>query len=224
MKHAGKARKAAIKLILSALLLAAAGSGLGFLAGLFGIVAPVLLGLWLVFSAFTLFFFRDPTAQVPLGTHLVLSPAHGKIDVIDRTIEPLFMGGECHRLSMFLSVMDVHTQNAPVSGKISFFRHTPGQFLNALKTESAVHNENVLLGFEPREAAGRRIGVRVVAGVLARRIVPFVAGGETVERGERIGLVQFGSRAEIYLPLDFKLKVQLGQHVSGGETVLAAFD
>ena len=82
----------------------------------------------------------------------------------------------------------------------------------------------MLLGFEPKEAPGRKIGVRVIAGVLARRIVPYVEPGDEVERGDRIGLVQFGSRADIYLPLDCKLKVQLGDHVTGGETILADFE
>jgi phosphatidylserine decarboxylase len=228
MKHAGKARKAALKLILISLLLVAVLLAVGLFAAFFGgmmvAITPMLVALWFIFALFTLFFFRDPTPHVPPGTNLVLSPAHGRIDVIDRTNEPLVIGGECQRISMFLSVMDVHVQNAPVSGKIGFYKYTTGQFLNALKTESAVHNENLLLGFELKEAPGRKIAVRVIAGVLARRIVPFVELGDEVERGDRVGLVQFGSRAEVYFPLDFKLKVQLGEHVTGGESVLAVFE
>jgi phosphatidylserine decarboxylase len=188
------------------------------------VISPILIAVWVVFALFTLYFFRDPNARVPAETNVVLSPAHGKVDVIDKTSEPLFMGGECQRISMFLSVMDVHVQNAPIGARIALYKYTMGQFLNALKTESAQHNENLLLGFEPREPGGRKIAVRVVAGVLARRIVPFVELGEEVDRGDRISLVQFGSRAEIYLPLDVKIKVELGAHVTGGESVLAVFE
>ena len=99
-----------------------------------------------------------------------------------------------------------------------------GQFLNALKAESAIYNENVLLGFEASEPQGEKIGVRLIAGVIARRIVPFVQQGEKVNRGDRVSLIQFGSRADVYLPLNAKIKVKLNDHVVGGETVLAVFE
>ena len=152
---------------------------------------------------------------------LVVSPAHGKVDAIDNVNEPLFMGGECQRVSVFLSVFNVHVQNAPVSGKITFFKYSLGQFLNALKSESATHNENVLLGFETTAPPGVKVGVRLIAGVIARRIVPFVQQNEEVNRGDRISLIQFGSRADVYLPLTAKVKVKLGDHVVGGETIMA---
>jgi len=99
-----------------------------------------------------------------------------------------------------------------------------GQFLNALKTESALHNENVLIGFESTDPPGQKIGIRLIAGVIARRIVPFVQQGEEVKRGERISLIQFGSRADIYLPMSAKIRVKMGDHVTGGETILAVFE
>jgi len=185
---------------------------------------PVLIATWILFGVFTLYFFRDPTPTVPAGANLVISPAHGKVDVIDTTTETQFMGGECQRISVFLSVFDVHVQNAPVSGKIAFYKYTTGQFLNALKTESAQYNENVLLGFAASEPAGLRMAVRLIAGVIARRIVPFVQEGEEVARGERISLIQFGSRADIYLPANAKIRVKLGDKVVGGETVLAVVE
>jgi phosphatidylserine decarboxylase len=177
-----------------------------------------------LFAVFTIYFFRDPNPHVPAGTNLVLAPAHGKVDVVGMGMEPNFMGGECQRISIFLSVIDVHVQNAPVSGKVSWFKYTTGQFLNALKAESAVHNENVLLGFEASEPRGQKVGVRLIAGVIARRIVPFVQLGDVVVRGERISLIQFGSRADVYLPLNAKIKVKVDDRVVGGETVLAVFD
>ncbi len=226
MKYSGKARKAAFKLIILTFIAGFVIWALMAFASVIGtiltvVTVPALIILWILFSLFTLYFFRDPNAHAPAGPNLVLSPAHGKVDVIDTVNEPLFMVGECQRVSIFLSVFDVHVQNAPVTGKITFFKYSLGQFLNALKTESAIHNENVLLGFETSEPAGQKVGVRLIAGVIARRIVPFVQQGEEVSRGDRISLIQFGSRADVYLPLTAKIRVKLGDHVVGGETVLA---
>jgi len=229
MKHAGKARTAAFKLILLTLIAGLVFWALIALASLIGtilsaLVIPVAgLAIWLLFAIFTLYFFRDPTPRVPAGANLVVSPAHGKIDVVDTITEPQFMGGECQRISMFLSVFNVHVQYAPVGGKVTLLRYTMGQFLNALKAESAIHNENVLLGFEGSEPPGHKVGVRLIAGVIARRIVPFAQVGEEVARGERISLIQFGSRADVYLPLTAKIHCRLGDKVKGGETVLASF-
>jgi len=228
MKHSGKAAKAAFRLILIALVVLAVILGVGAVALPEGAVKAELAGtsggLWLLFTLFTLYFFRDPEAHVPTGASLVVAPGHGKVDVIGTAKEPEFMGGECQRISIFLSVFDVHVQNAPVSGKVSFFRYTAGQFLNALKAESAKYNENVLVGFEASEPRGRKVGVRLIAGLIARRIVPFVAQGDEVARGDRIGLIQFGSRLDVYLPSEARIKVQPGDHVVGGETVLAVFE
>jgi phosphatidylserine decarboxylase len=232
MKHSGRARKAGLKLLLISLIVLVVVWALGaFTAAAVAIITavavaitPVLMVVWVLFAIFTLYFFRDPTPRVPAGRNLVVAPAHGKVDVIGTGTEPEFMGGECQRVSIFLSVFDVHVQNAPVSGRVAWFKYSIGQFLNALKAESAVHNENVLLGFEASEPRGQKIGVRLIAGVIARRIVPFVQQGEVVVRGDRIGLIQFGSRADVYLPHNAKVQVKLGDHVVGGQTVLAVFD
>ncbi len=227
MIHSGRARGAALRLILLALLLVAVVLAVGLAAAFFGkamlAIAPSLAALWILFALVTLYFFRDPDAAVPEGAGLVVSPAHGKVDAIGTAREPKFMRGECQRISIFLSVIDIHVQNAPVSGQVAFFEYTKGQFINALKAESAEHNENVLLGFESTEAGGRKIGVRLIAGVIARRIVPFVRQGDEVARGDRVSLIQFGSRADVYLPAGAAIKVKLGDHVVGGETVVAAF-
>jgi phosphatidylserine decarboxylase len=183
-----------------------------------------LIAVWVLFTAFTFYFFRDPDPMVPTGPDLVIAPGHGKVDVIDTTTETEFMGGECQRISIFLSVIDVHVQCAPVTGRIAFFRHTPGQYLNAMKTDSAKFNENVLIGLDAAEPRGEKVGVRLIAGLIARRIVPWINQNDTVQRGERISLIQFGSRVEVYLPRRAKIKVNLGDRVIGGETVIAAFD
>lgn len=228
MKHSGKARKAGFKLILLTFIVgfiawALMAFGSMIAAIISWIAVPALLIIWVLFSLFTLYFFRDPSPHVPAGENLIVSPAHGKVDAIDTINEPLFMGGECQRISVFLSVFDVHVQNAPVTGKCAFFKYTLGQFLNALKAESATHNENVLLGFETTAPPGRKMAVRLIAGVIARRIVPYVQQDEEVTRGDRICLIQFGSRADIYLPVTATIKVKLGDRVVGGETIVATF-
>jgi len=229
MKHSGRARKAAFKIVLISLIVGFLIWSLIAFAAVIGtilsaVAIPILLVLWVLFSLFTLYFFRDPNPHVPAGANLVVSPGHGTVDVIDTTNESLFMGGECQRISMFLSIFDVHVQNAPVSGKLTFFKYSIGQFLNALKTESAVYNENLLLGFEAAEPTGQKVGVRLIAGVIARRIVAYVQESEQINRGERISLIQFGSRVDVYLPANAKIRAKLGDHLVGGETVLAVFE
>jgi phosphatidylserine decarboxylase len=184
----------------------------------------VSISLWALFVVFTFYFFRDPDPMVPTGPDLVIAPGHGKVDVIDTTTEAEFMGGECQRVSIFLSVIDIHVQCAPVTGRIAFFKHTPGQYLSAMKTDSARFNESVLIGLDAAEPHGEKVGVRLIAGLIARRIVPWIAQNDTVQRGERISLIQFGSRVEVYLPRRAKIKVKLGDKVIGGETVIASFD
>ena len=224
MKHSGKARKAAFRLILIALIGLLGMAAIDAVVGLGGALGGGAVVLWVLFTAFTFYFFRDPDARVPAGANLVLAPGHGKVDVIGTTTEPAFMGGECQRVSIFLSVFDVHVQNAPVSGKLAYFKYTTGQFLNALKAESAIYNENALLGFEASEPRGQKVGVRLIAGLIARRIVPFARQGDEVARGDRVSLIQFGSRADVYLPRNARIKVQLNDRVVGGETVLAVFE
>jgi phosphatidylserine decarboxylase len=228
MKHSGKASQAGLRLILWTLILLLVICGGGMLAVVLGSliasVAILLLVLWALFALFTLYFFRDPEARVPQTPNAIVAPAHGKVDLIDESEEPIFVGGRCQRISVFLSVIDVHVQRAPVAGRVALVNHTPGQFLSALKAESALLNEQVLIGIESSERPGERIGVRLIAGVLARRIVPWVAENDVVARGERLSLIQFGSRCNLYLPLGARIQVKLGEHVVGGETVMAMRD
>jgi phosphatidylserine decarboxylase len=225
MKHAGIARRAALKLIclpLAALLAAGlAGRLLAWPAWLAAALATLAI-LWLLFAGFTLYFFRDPEPQPPGDPGLAVSPGHGKVDAIEVLEKSPCFAGPCHRISIFLSVIDIHVQNAPVSGKIAGLLHSPGQFLSALKAESALQNENLLIEFSSTETPGEIVGVRLIAGLLARRIVPFVKKEDELRRGERISLIQFGSRCDLYLPLLYKIKVKLGDKVVGGRTVMAA--
>ena len=228
MKHSGKASQAALKLIIAASILLAtilaAGLIAKFLGGIVLALASVLIFVWILFVLFTLYFFRDPNPTVPEGKNLVVAPAHGTIDVIDETSENEFMGGKCKRVSIFLNVFNVHVQQSPIAGRVAFLKHTSGLFINAMKTDSALHNENVLIGFSSTEIATEKIGVRLIAGLIARRIIPWVAVNDTVAAGERISLIQFGSRADLYLPLHYSIRANIGDKTVGGETIIASKD
>lgn len=219
---------AAFKLIAIALVAVVVLLAVSWLAAYIGALIwrlyAALFVIWIGFAAFTLYFFRDPEPMTPTGANLVVSPAHGKVDVIDTVAENEFMGGECKRISIFLSIFNVHVQNAPVTGRVAFFKHTPGQYLSATKSSCAQFNENVFVGIESAEPRNEKIALRLIAGLIARRIVPWISQNDAMQRGERISLIQFGSRVEVYLPMSAKIKVPLGQNVVGGETVLASFD
>jgi phosphatidylserine decarboxylase len=195
----------------------------GLLTRLGGLVLAVAAGAlaWALFAAFTVLFFRDPAPHVPPDADAVVAPAHGRVDCVGETVEPEFLGGPCRRISIFLSVFDVHVQNAPVAGTVLFVRHHSGRFLSALKTESAWHNESVLIGMEYAARPGERLAVRQIAGVIARRVVTWVQPGDSVGRSEQIGLIQFGSRCDLYLPLAWTLTAKPGDKVRGGETIVA---
>jgi phosphatidylserine decarboxylase len=229
VKHSGKALLAALRLVglaAAAVLVLLGGAFLAKWTAYFILhyLPWVLAALWALFTAFTFYFFRDPDPLVPGGPNLVISPAHGKVDVVDTTTEPDYLGGECQRISIFLSVIDIHVQCAPLTGRVAFYKYTTGQFLSALKTESADFNENLFIGIDAAEPRGEKIGVRLIAGLIARRIVPWLKENDTVQRGDRISLIQFGSRVEVYLPRHAKIKVKPGDGVVGGQTVIAAFD
>jgi phosphatidylserine decarboxylase len=225
VKHKGKAARACLEMIFWSLVALLTVTVLGFVAALVGTfvvgLAGLLFGVWVLFALLCLWFFRDPDPQVPLEPDLILAPAHGKVDIIDELTEPEFMGGPCRRVSIFLSLFDVHVQNAPVAGRIALVQPRAGQFLSALRAESALRNENVLLGLESRDRPGERLALRLIAGVLARRIVPWVGVGDEVARGERLSLIRFGSRVDLYLPTQVRLEVKVGDRVRGGETIVA---
>jgi len=226
MKHEGKAQQAAFKIVGASFLLLLAIFAAGFvgkvLGGIIVAAATALLAVWIIFILFTLYFFRDPTPQVPSGRDLIVSPAHGTVDCIDETTVREFGDEKCKRISIFLNVFNVHVQQSPVSGKVTYLKHTSGLFINAMKADSALHNENVLIAFEPSGKPNEKIGIRLIAGLIARRIIPWVGVGDDIAAGERISLIQFGSRVDVYLPVHYKIRAKLGDKTVGGETVLAA--
>lgn len=225
MKHKGKATKACLKIVLAGLvlLLAVLAGGIiaSKLASLIAAIATVLVALWILFTVFTIYFFRDPDPRPPSDPDAIVAPGHGKVDVVDEMVENEFMGGRCRRISMFLSVFDVHVQNAPVAGRVSHVQHRSGQFLNAMRLDSAALNENVLIGFETSHARTPKVGMRLIAGLIARRILPWVSPGDVVSLGERVSLIQFGSRVDLYLPLSATVRVKVGDRVVGGCTIVA---
>ena len=226
MKHSGKPLKAAFRIIFWTLVLLLALFAAGKLATLLGsavvAVSSALIGLWILFVLFTLYFFRDQEPLANQDPKAIVAPGHGKVDVIDETTEADFMGGPCKRISIFLSVFDVHVQRAPLTGKLVYHNYSEGEFLSATRADCGEHNENALLGFVPAQSPEQKVGLRLIAGLIARRINVWAVAGESVTRGERIGLIQFGSRCHVYLPLDAKINVKLGDRVKVGESVIAS--
>lgn len=167
---------------------------------------------------FTLYFFRDPERAIPSGESLVVSPADGKIIGVDSVDHAPFIEGPAKRVSIFLSLFDVHINRAPIDGKVVYRSYNPGDFLPAYAPKASLKNEQNSIGIEKD---GVKILVRQIAGVIARRIVCWKDIGDTVARGERFGLIRFGSRAELFLPIDSTIEARVGQVVKGGSSVIA---
>jgi phosphatidylserine decarboxylase len=193
--------------------------GLGFAAVAVIVWATTrsLLFFWipLVLAAFFLWFFRDPKREIPEAPGLIVSPADGKVTAIEAVRTS---SGRQTRISIFLSVFNVHVNRAPIAGSIQAVHYTRGKFLNAMNPASAVENEQNRV-----ELAGElcTVAFSQIAGLLARRIVFNKCVGDWVHRGERVGLIKFGSRVDVTLPAVCELQVKLGDRVRGGESVLA---
>jgi phosphatidylserine decarboxylase len=168
-------------------------------------------------GAFFAFFFRDPERAIPAGEGLVVSPADGRVMIAGPSDPRWSPAGTWRQITIFLSPMDVHINRTPIAGRVTRIEYRPGKFLPAYK-EDACENELNEIWIEH---GGRTVVVRQVVGVLARRIVCRISEGQTLARGERIGLMKFGSRMDVFLPTDAELLVTVGQQVVAGETVLA---
>jgi phosphatidylserine decarboxylase len=173
-------------------------------------LAPLLL------AVFFLWFFRDPERHIPQGEGLVVSPADGKVTEVLRITTP---EGESLRLSIFLSVFDVHVNRSPIGGLLREVRYQKGEYLNALNPASAERNEQNLAIMQADE--GYTVAFKMIAGLLARRIVFNPAAGTRLERGQRIGMIKFGSRVDVLLPGNAQLQVKRGDRVKGGSSILA---
>jgi phosphatidylserine decarboxylase len=167
---------------------------------------PVLLAI------FFLWFFRDPEREIPTGPGLIVSPGDGKVEEAE-WIETT--AGSRFRVSIFLSVVDVHVNRVPMSGKVTLMEYREGQFMNAMSPESAILNEQTLIVIEDGDTS-----VKQIAGLLARRIVCDLKVGDIVQRGQRMGMIKFGSRVDVLMPADVEMRVKPGDRVQGGRSIL----
>ena len=186
-------------------------------------VAVSFVSMWLslIFLAlffFTIAFFRDPNRPVPAGPNLIVAPADGRVrDIVDLD-EKEILKTKTRRVGIFLSIFDVHTNRAPIDGRIVYRQHHAGLYLDARDPNCSEKNEAMTWAFENSRGA---IVVRQLTGAIARRIVAWANVGDELKKGQRFGMIRFGSRTELYLPLNAEVLVKTGDHVSGGSTVIA---
>ncbi len=196
------------------------GYGISLLLVAVAIVALTHVWWWAVlplgFAVFFLWFFRDPRRVIPAGQGLVVSPADGKVTSVETVMTP---SGERTRISIFLSVFNVHVNRAPVAGTVREVRYQKGAFVNAMDAASADRNEQNICVMEADD--GSEVVFKQIAGLLARRIVFRPKSGDRLARGERVGLIKFGSRTDLLLPARSEVRIAVGAVVKGGSTVLA---
>ena len=200
--------------------------------GIFAAISLVLSWIWsplgwlgLGATVWCYYFFRDPKRSVPQGRGLIVSPADGVVSLIERAVPPPELGAGHEpllRVSVFMSVFNCHVNRAPIAGRLVKMAYRPGKFLNASLDKASEENERNSLLLEM--ADGRHLVVVQIAGLVARRIVPFVTEGQGLRTGERFGLIRFGSRLDVYLPDGVEPLVAVGQTMVAGETVLAELD
>jgi phosphatidylserine decarboxylase len=172
----------------------------------------LLLALWVAY------FFRDPERTGERGPSLVVSPADGKLIMITEVDEPTFIKGRAIRISIFMNVFNVHVNRYPVDGVVKYVHYNKGKFFNAAAEKSSLENEQMSVGID----TGRyRILVRQIAGLIARRIVTYSKVGETVKQGDRMGIIRFGSRVDVFIPVDATLRAKVGDITVAGVTILA---
>lgn len=180
--------------------------------------------LWLLAFVLTLvalwvaYFFRDPERSGARGDRLIIAPADGKVVMVTEVDEPTFVHGRATRVSIFMNVFNVHVNRYPVSGTVRYVHRSPGKFLNAAAEQSSLENEQTSVGLE---SDGQRILVRQIAGLIARRIHTYSREGERVEQGERMGIIRFGSRVDVFVPTAAAVRIEVGQATVAGTTVIA---
>ena len=189
-----------------------------------GIIIFALLHYWILVVTLSLLsvgvvlFFRDPNRERPSDSLAIVSPADGTVDAIEILSHIEALKGPGKRVSIFLSIFDVHINRAPYQGVVETITYHPGQFIDARHEDAALKNENQLWLLDTSYGL---VGVRQIAGLIARRIVKWRKGGDKLETGERLGLIKFGSRTDLYLPPHTEILVRMGQKVKGGSTTIA---
>ena len=183
---------------------------------------PIIMvaGFGWLFSFFIVYFFRDPERSIPNDENVILSPGYGKVVQITEVDENTYLQSKARQVSIFLSVFDVHINRIPISGKVGYFSYIKGKFLQAFRPEASIVNEQTIIGIENHNC---KILFKQIAGILARRIVCNIREGFAVERGKRFGMIKFGSRVDVLMPLDVEIMVTKNQKVKGGETVIGKY-
>ena len=221
--NSGHANRAALRLILwsvaglAGLFLAAwVGSVLGALILSFH---KIFIVLWAVFLMAILYLSRDPDPVEPGDLKAVVSPAHGRVETIEDTVENVFMSGACQRISILVAWTDVQVQNAPAAGTVARCEHRP-----AASVDGIAQPESLWIGLDVVSQPDTKMAVRLVAGTWGRRILPWVRSGDVVARGARLGMMRPAGRVELFLPAALKLLVHPGDEVTGGQSVVAKFE
>ncbi len=189
-----------------------------FLPGM-NVLRNIVTGIVLVFFLLVLQFFRNPSRNTVKNANHIIAPADGKVVVIEEAEEPEYFKGKRMQISIFMSPFNVHVNRMPAAGKISFFKYHPGKYLVAWHPKSSTENERTTVVVKTQ--SGTEVLFRQIAGALARRIKWYVKEGDVLDQGHEFGFIKFGSRVDIYLPLNAKVKVKIDEVTTGGETVIA---
>lgn len=205
-----------------------APEGYPFMAVAWAIVLVLVAGgwwigalIWLPVAVWVVAFFRDPVREGPRGDQFLIAPAGGKVvSVLDSIDEPDFHGQSVVRVAIFMNVFDVHVNRYPARGTVTYRHDNPGRFLNAASEKASLENEQNSIGLE---TPGGKILIRQIAGLVARRIVTDHAGGTDVAQGQRMGIIRFGSRVDLFIPRSAKILVSVGDRTKAGETVVATW-
>lgn len=175
--------------------------------------------VFLLLTLFTVYFFRNPDRTIPQDDNIVVAPADGKVVYVGKVREDRFLHEEVYKVSIFMSVFNVHVNRVPVSGTVIDQFYTKGGFINASLDKASTENEQA--GMLIEDSRKNKFLVVQIAGLIARRIVTYPITGAVLERGQRYGLIRFGSRVDLYMPANVQLQVSLGDHCVGGETILS---
>jgi phosphatidylserine decarboxylase len=175
-------------------------------------------GISLGLTLFVCWFFRDPDRKIPEGENEFASPADGRVIIVEKLSTCEYLDLPCQKVSIFMNVFNVHVNRIPFDGVIEKVQYNPGKFINASFDKASVHNERNALVV--KTAANKKFAVVQIAGLIARRIVNCVQTGEQIKKGDRYGMIQFGSRLDLYLPMDFEVRVKIGDKTKAGTTVL----
>jgi phosphatidylserine decarboxylase len=175
-------------------------------------VVVLIVAIWIAY------FFRDPERMGPRGDRLVIAPADGRVVMITPVEEPDFVQGRAIRISIFMNIFNVHVNRYPVNGTVTYEHYNPGKFLNAAAEKASLENEQMSVGIA---GSSHKVLVRQIAGLIARRIVTYAKSGAAAAQGERMGIIRFGSRVDVFVPPDATIRTRVGERPVAGVTVLA---